>query len=58
MVAMETFKCENANLLFFRFVVKMSVKDHIMKKPLFADAAWDFFSYSLLISSHWETAVY
>ena len=30
------------NFLFFRFVVKMSVKDHITKKPLFADAAVRF----------------
>ena len=44
MVAIETFKCENAKLfiLFFRFVVKMSVNDHITKKPLFADAAVRF----------------
>ena len=30
------------NFLFFQFVVKMSVKDHITKKPLFADAAVRF----------------
>ena len=39
---METFKFENAKLLFFRFVVKVSVNDHITKKPLFADAAVRF----------------
>ena len=42
MVAMETFKCEMRNFLFFRFVVKVSVNDHITKKPLFADAAVRF----------------
>ena len=30
------------NFLFFRFVVKVSVNDHITKKPLFADAAVRF----------------
>ena len=30
------------NFLFFLFVVKVSVNDHITKKPLFADAAVRF----------------